>query len=174
MDDKNENLGPLSGLPPTAPQGPRRRAPIYYAGEHYGRRSMQYPDVERNRDGSMPGIRDKHARRIIRAAFKRQTTRVERGLRAAREMKRQARQLADDRDVKIEDKHNGNRSTYFASTSGETHWANRLFAKELAIHQPVYAPSKKELRKMRTAARKAKRAGKLDAIGQLVDRMQKP
>jgi hypothetical protein len=59
-----------------------------------------------------------------------------------------------------------------------TRWARRLYDKELAIHQPVYAPSHKELRAIRTAARKAQREGRAagvvdDAISQLVDKMEK-
>lgn len=184
-------VGPLSGKPPSDVKlGPRRRAPVYYIGETYARgrgrkgsrapRSMQYPDVERNANGSLPGIRNKAARRIIRNAFGRKLSRISKGLDAARAMKMQAREIASESRVeKIDDHHNGNRSTRFASTSGDTRWARRLFDKELAIHQPVYAPGKKELRAMRTKARALKRrqmkgASVNDAIGDLVDRMQKP
>jgi hypothetical protein len=153
--------------------GPRRRAPRYYAGETYKGLRMQYPDVERNPNGSLPGIRDKAARRLIRKAFDaKHNSRVEQALKLPRAMKAQAREVASEERVeKIADHHNGNRSTKFTSTSGETRWARRLFASELAIHRPVYAPDQKTLRAMRTAKRKEKRAGKFDAIGQLVDRM---
>ena len=135
---------------------------------------MQYPDVERNKNGSLPGVRDKASRRLIRGAFKRKVSSTERAFGLPRAMQAQAREIASDTHTpKIDDHHNGNRSTRFTSTSAETRFARRLFAKELAIHTPVYAPSKKELRRMRTEARKAKRAGKTDAIGALVDRMAK-
>lgn len=173
------DVGPLSGKEPTDWQGPRRRAPAYYAGEHVGKYRMQYPDVVRHRNGTLPGLRNKLARRLIRKVFKARAVksvrspRVNEGLVRVREMRRQARDLASDRTTKIEDHHNGNRSARFASTSGDTRWAQRLFEKELAIHQPVYCPDKKTIRAMRTQKRKDKRAGKLDAIGQLVDRMKK-
>ena len=121
---------------------------MYYAGETYGRRKVNYPDVERHPNGTMPGKRDKAARRIIRAAFKRKFSRVERGLALPRAMKAQASELARDEGK-------------------STRWARRLFDKELAIHQTVYVPA------TRTALRANKRAAK-DAITALVDRMSTP
>lgn len=134
--------------------GPRRRAPMYYAGETYGRRPIQYPDVERDARGRVSGIRDKAARRIIRAALKRKFSKVERGLALSRAMLAQAREIA-------------------RGEKKGSRWARKLFAKELAIHQSVYAPDHKQLRAIRTEKRKLKREGKKDAIAQLVDRMTK-
>lgn len=134
------------------PQGPRRRAPKYYVGETYGRRPVVHPDVERNANGSVPGIRDKQARRLIRGALKRRFSRVERALVLPREMKKQAREIAREEKK-------------------STRWARRLFTQELAIHQAVYAPSKAEIRAIRTMKRRTQRVGKKDAIAQLVDRM---
>jgi hypothetical protein len=137
--DKNE---------PAEVYGPRRRAPHYYAGESRGRHVMNYPDVERYPNGALAGRRDKLARRVIRAAFGRHFSSVEKGIKFARALKAQAYEVAP----------NG-------------HAARRLLAAELAIHQTVYAPSQKELRALRTERRKLKRQGKLDAIGQLVEKM---
>lgn len=125
---------------------------MYYAGEHRGRRLMNYPDVERYGNGAIAGIRDKPARRLIRAAFGRHFSKVERGLRLPRAMLAQAREVARDEKK-------------------SRRWARNLFEKELTIHTPVYAPNQKELRAMRTAKRKLKRQGKKDAITQLVEKM---
>lgn len=159
-------VGELSGLPPSeVPSGPRRKAPRYYAGETYGDRRIQHADVERNRNGSLPGIRNKAARRIIRGAFKRKLSHVEQALQLPRAMQAQAREIVSEYSA-VEDR-NGTRAWKGKSTRA----ARRLFAQELAIHVPVYVPDQKTLRAMRTAKRKLKRAGKTDAIGQLVDRM---
>lgn len=155
----NENKGPLSNLPPTDLQGPKRRAPRYYIGETCGRFRTVFPDTERNPNGSLPGIRDKGARRVVRAAFKRSHSRVESGLANARALRAQAFEVARD-------------------NKKSTRFARRLLDKEMAIHQPVYAPDQKTLRKMRTQARKEKRqkvsgpTRPIDvAIDAVVDRM---
>lgn len=152
MTENNENVGPLSGRPPTAIQGPRRRAPRYYAGEIYGRHHVNHLDVERNADGSVPGIRDKSARRIIRKAFGRSFSRVEKRINFAREMKAQALEVARDEKK-------------------STRWGLRLLAKELAIHQTVYCPDKKTIRAMRTAKRKLTRKGQKDFITQALEKL---
>jgi hypothetical protein len=168
----DENKGPLSGREPTAPQGPMRRAPRYYIGKtvggrwrpkgtrgkqharqmRLGGRNTMHRDTECYPNGAVAGIRDKAARRLIRSAFKQSHSSFTKPLRLARAMKAQAFEVAADEKK-------------------SARWARRLLAKELAIHTPVYAPDKKTIRKMRTAARKAKRAGKHDAISQLVDSM---
>src|SRR5690348_11979779 len=107
----DENKGPLSGKPPTAPQGPLRRAPRYYIGKTMGRRRVGggrrhkgrtemlghtegrltvFADTARYPNGALGGIRDKGARRVIRAAFKRSHSSVEMQIRNARAMKAQA------------------------------------------------------------------------------------
>lgn len=136
--------------PPVA--GPRRRAPKFYVGETYGRHKINYPDVERYPNGAVPGVRNKHMRRIIRGALKRSFSSVEKARKLPQAMLEQARLIA---------KENGKSSRF----------ARRLYAQELAIHQTVYAPTKPELRAMRAKNRKLKREGKKDAISQLVDRM---
>lgn len=149
FDDKR-GVGIASGKPPTAPQGPRRHAPRYYAGETYGKRrigrgpktrgrSIQHRDVERYENGSVVGIRDKAARRLIRGALKRKFSSVERGLRLPRAMHAQASEMTTKQE---QWKGKGSRA------------AKRLLAAELALHMPVYVPSQKELRAMRTAKRK--------------------
>lgn len=143
---------------PPRPSGPRRRAPRYYIGEHVGEWRTVPPDIERYENGSLPGKRDKAARRVIRAAFVKSKSRVERAVRRTRALKAQAVETARD----------GGRTK-----PAQRRFAQRLFAAELAIHQTVYVPDKKTRRTMRTRARKDKRAGKPDAIGALVDRMQK-
>lgn len=165
--DAKNNVGIASGKPPTAPQGPRRRAPRYYAGETYGRRarfrvgtggmqkgpgrSIQHRDVERYKNGTVVGIRNKAARRLIRYALKRKFSSVERGLKLPRGMMSQATDIVRE-------------ASAIETRDGKTAWkgkspraAQRLLAAELAIHQPVYAPSQKELRAMRTVKRKEKR-----------------
>lgn len=132
------------------PAGPRRRAPAFYAGETYGRRDMHYPDVERYPSGALPSTRNKFARRLIRAAFKRHHSKVERGLKLPRAMLAQAREIA-------------------RTEKKSKQWARRLFERELAIHEPVFVP--KDLRAVRTEKRRLKRQGKKDAITQLVDKM---
>jgi hypothetical protein len=150
--------GPLSGKEPTDPQGPRRRAPMYYVGETYGRRPINYPDVERYNNGAIAGIRDKAARRLIRGALKRTHSKVEKGVKFARSLKAQAVEVITDEHAE-------------RSPMARSRMARRLLAEELAIHQEVYVPSKKEIRKMRTQARAQKRRGGQDAIGKLVERM---
>lgn len=161
MDEKPETgVNPVEEMKPVS--GPRRRAPMFYAGETYGhvrasggektfrRRQVQYPDVERNANGSVPGIRNKFMRRLIRGALKRKFSTVESARKLPQAMLEQARLIA---------KENGKSSR----------WARQLFAKELAIHRVAYVPS--DLRAERTKKRKLKREGKKDAIAQLVDRM---
>lgn len=131
--------------------GPLRRAPAYYIGEHVGKYVVVRPDVERHQNGALPGTRDKHARRLIRAAFLRSKSSIERGLRNVRAMKAQAFEIAKDEKKSHQ-------------------WARRLFAKELAIHQAVFVP---DARKARTEKRKAKRRGEKDAIAKLVERIAK-
>lgn len=163
--DEKRGVGILSGKPPLEVKaGPRRRAPMYYAGETYGRRrigrtgaktrgrAIQYPDVERYPNGALASKRDKAARRLIRGALKRKFSKVETALKLPRAMLAQARLIA---------KENGK----------SPKWGRQLYEKELAIHDPVYAPSQTELRALRTAKRKLKRQGKQDAISMLVDKM---
>lgn len=160
--DEKRGVGVLSGKPPSDVKlGPKRRAPRYYAGETYGRHLINYPDVERYPNGVIPGARSKPARRLIRGALKRRFSRVERALQLPRAMMVQARELVHD-------------DHYDKSTSAQTRRARRLFAMELAIHTPVYAPSGKELRAIRTMKRKLKRQGKVDAITKMADWMLKP
>lgn len=147
-----QNTQPITEEAPPVEYGPCRRAPMYYSGETYGRHIIQYPDVERNVGGCVSGIRNKAARRLIRGALKRKFSRIETALALPRAMQAQAREIAKD-----------NRKS--------TQWARRLYERELAIHTPMYAPSQKELRALRTAKRKLKRQGKPDAISQLVDRL---
>lgn len=136
-------------------QGPRRKAPVLYAGETYSRHAVQYPDVARYPNGALPSIKCKPMRRIIRGALKRRFSSLTKTLRLAQGMRAQAYELAS------EEKRSGR-------------WARRLLAKELAIHQPVYAPTKPELRAMRTKIRAAKRKGThVDAISALADQMSK-
>lgn len=160
--DEKRGVGIRSGQPPTKWQGPRRRAPRYYAGERYSGHRINHPDVERYPANYVPAlrgktasIRDKAARRIVRGALKRHYSSVEKALKLPRAMLEQARLIAREEKK-------------------SPRWARRLFEKELAIHEPVYVPSQKELRAMRTAKRKLKRQGKVDAITALVDRMAKP
>jgi hypothetical protein len=162
MDDKKDKIetydpvrrvGILSGQRPNETKlGPMRRAPEYYAGETYGRHIIHYRDVERYGNGVLPSKRDKHARRIIRKALKRKYSAFEQAVKLPRAMLAQAKEIAK-------------------SEKKSVRWAHRLFAKELNIHQPVYAPDGKTLRKMRTEARRLKRRGGKDAISQLVDAM---
>lgn len=157
--DEKHGVGILSGKPPSDVKlGPKRRAPRYYAGETYGRHLINYPDVERYGNGVLPAIRDKAARRVIRGALKRRFSTIEKALKLPRAMKAQARELVhDDHREK--------------STSAQTRRARRLYAMELAIHAPAHVPL--DLRALRTAKRKLKRQGKVDAISALVDRMSK-
>ena len=173
--NEDKNIGPLSGLPPTEVQGPRRKAPGYYIGETVGGRlrpkgtrgaqhdqmkfggnRVNYPDVERYPNGAIAGKRNKAARRIIRKAFMKAGSRVEKNIRLSRAMKAQAREIVHDDH---EDK----------SRTAQSRRARRLYEAELALHQTVYVPDSKELRKMRTARRKQKREGRKDAIAKLVD-----
>lgn len=144
---------------PAPVAGPRRRAPMFYAGERYAGRRMQYPDVQRYPDSYVPALRgkpvsarNKHMRRLIRGAFKRHHSSVEQALKLPRAMLEQARLIA---------KEEGKSSRF----------ARRLFARELALHDTVYVPSSQELRSARTQKRKDKRAGRKDAIAQLVEKM---
>lgn len=149
--DEKRKVGILSGKPPSDVKfGPRRKAPMYYAGEFYGRHVIQYPDVERHKNGALPSKRNKHMRRIIRGALKRTFSRVERGLKLPRAMQAQAREIARDEKK-------------------STRWARRLYDQELAIHRTL--PNEPSRAQRRGYARKLKREGKQDAISQLVDKM---
>ena len=156
MTNQNEDTGPLSVREPTAPQGPRRRAPHYYVGEtcgtkrgkgSYGRgtgtmrrtrsvaqvrhtRYVNYPDVQRYPNGALPGIRNKLARRRIRGALMRANSTIEARVRRARQLR-------------------------LSIPSYNSHEARRLFEKTLSLHMPT--PSY-DSRALRTAFRKAKRA----------------
>lgn len=139
----------------TEVHGPRRPAPMFYAGEAYGPRGVQYPDVERHPNGALPAIRNKHMRRVIRRALKAKFSSLTKPLRLAQGLLAQAYEVARDE-----------------KKSGR--WARRLLAKELAIHQAAYVPSHDELRKQRTAKRARLRKGLAgDAISALVDKMSK-
>lgn len=162
---------------PSGPKyGPARKAPAFYAGETYGTvkvktpsgatgrvpRRIQYPDVERHPNGALPATRNKFARRLIRKGLKETFSSVTKSLRLARGLRVQAYDASKDDQPK-------------GAKRGR--WARRLLAKELAIHTPVYVPTQKELRAMRTTKRfRARKGEKGDAISQLVDRMseQKP
>lgn len=155
--DAVKGVGILSGqVPNEVKLGPARRAPEFYAGENHGRRKVQYPDVERHANGALPSARNKVARRIIRGALKRRFRRVEQALKLPRAMLAQAVEI-------IQEQHPTK------STSAKMRRARALLAMELAIHSPVYVPA--DLRALRTQKRKDKRAGKGDAISQLVDSM---
>lgn len=144
---------------PDPVQGPRRKSPPYYIGESYGRYRTVHADVERNPNGSLPGVRNKAARRLIRKAFGKNHSLVETRIRNARALKAQAVEVIS------EDKQYRGRSRH-----AKAKIAKKLLAMELAIHTPVYAPDKKTLRKMRTEARRAKRRGEVDAITALADK----
>ena len=132
-------------------QGPRRKAPMFYAGESYNEHDVQYPDVERHPNGALPSVRCKPMRRIIRGALKKRYSSLTKSLRLAQGLRAQAYEAARD------DKRSGR-------------WARRLLAKELEIHQTVYVPA--DLRALRTERRKKMRKGLAgDAISQLVDQM---
>lgn len=136
-------------------QGPRRKAPAFYAGETYYGLNIQYPDVERWPNGALPAKRDKGARRIIRGALKKKFSSLTKSLRLAQGLRAQAYEAARDDQP---------------SGAKRGRWARRLLAKELMIHQTVYVPA--DLRALRTEKRKRLRAGLAgDAIGELVDRM---
>lgn len=155
--DEVKRIGILSGKPPTEVKaGPRRRPPRYYAGEVYAGHRINYPDVERYDNGAVPGIRDKAARRIIRGALKRRYSKVERDRRLGQGMLAQARELAHDENPR-------------AKSCAKGRWAKRLFERELAIHQERTASLGRSQR--RAIDRKLKKAGKKDAISQLVDAM---
>lgn len=133
---------------PALMYGPLRKAPQYYAGEMYNEHPMNHLDVERNANGSMPGIRNKLARRRIRASFKRKYSTVEQGLQRLRAMKAQAMDVTDN-----------------------PREGRRLLAKELSIHQVVYVPDQKQLRAMRTEKRKLARAGKRDRVNAAIEKL---
>ncbi len=154
--DELRGVGILSGQPPNEVMlGPMRQPPAYYIGEKYKGRRIQNRDVERYSNGAIPGKRDKGARRLIRKALKRRHAKTEQAPQLARDMQAQAREVAKEEGK-------------------STRWARRLYEKELEIHKPVYVPTKKELREMRTEKRRRQRAGETgdvinDAISQLVD-----
>lgn len=136
-------------------QGPRRKAPEWYAGETFCGRHVQYPDVERYPNGALPSKRNKLMRRVLRGALKRKFSRIESARQLGQGMLLQAYELARDEEPR---------------KSGR--WARRLFAKELKIHTPVYAPDGKTLRKIRSERRARLRRGEHpDVIAALVDKM---
>lgn len=146
------------------PPGPGRPAPMHYAGETFGPHVVQYPDVERYPNGALPAKRNKIARRLVRAALKRTYSATTKSLRLAQGLRAQAYEAGRDRarDFIVR------RET--PPKIGR--WARRLLAKELAIHQTVYAPDSKTLRKIRTAKRARIRKGLVaDPIAALVDKM---
>ncbi len=135
------------------PPGPGRPAPMHYAGETFGPHVVQYPDVERYPNGALPSIRSKPMRRIVRGALKRKFSKVEQGRKLIHGMTAQAYEIARDEKA-----------------SGR--YARRLLAKELKIHQSVYAPDGKTLRKIRTEKRARLRRGEpADAISALVNKL---
>ena len=167
--DKEKGVGIASGKAPTETQGPRRKAPAFYAGEFYGTkpainpltktriripRAINYPDMERHANGAHPGKRNKLMRRVIRGALKRRFSKVERGLKLPRAMFAQAVEVMRDEGRK------GSRA------------ARRLFAKELAIHTPQ--PGEPTRAQRRAYQKLLKKQGRKDAIAQLVDSMAKP
>lgn len=90
-NDQGQEVGERSGREPTEPQGPRRRAPQYYVGETYGRHKINYPDAQRYPNGALPGIRNKAARRIKRAALGRVFSTLEQKFLKARGVPRDRR-----------------------------------------------------------------------------------
>lgn len=133
--------------------GAARHAPDFYAGETYGPYRVQYPDVERYPNGALPSIHSKPMRRIVRAALKRKFSRVETARKLIQGMTLQAYEIARDE-----------------KSSGR--YARRLLAKELKIHQTVYAPYGKTLRKIRTEKRARLRRGEAaDPISALVNKL---
>lgn len=133
--------------------GPARNAPMFYAGESFGGRLVQYPDVERYPNGGLPAKRDKRMRRVIRRALKARFSSITKPLRLAQGLRAQAYEVARDE-----------------KKSGR--FARRLLEKELKIHQAAYVPDSKELRKLRTEKRARIRKGLVgDAISALVDKM---
>lgn len=162
MDENDKKDEPSTPEVSAAP----RRAPEFYAGKTMGnrgkngkrggRKSIQHADVVKHANGAIPGVRNKFMRRRIRKALKNVNSAVETARKLPQALMAQAADIATSEGKK------GGR------------WARRLLAKELAIHQPVYAPTKKELRALRTQKRKDERAGKKDAIAKLVDKMTKP
>lgn len=130
-----------------------RKAPVFYAGETYSRHIVQHDNVERLANGTVASTRNKIARRLIRGALKAKFSRLTSSLRLARGLRAQAYSLAREE-------------------KRSSRWGLRLLAKELAIHQTVYAPTGPELRAMRTMKRARARKGVAqDAITALVDRM---
>lgn len=129
MTDKTEKeveVGPLSGKPPTEWQGPLRRAPEYYAGKTMGKRvrtrngkvggrPMLHADTQVKVDGTY-GKKNKAARRLVRGAMKKSHSRAEKRVRDAQLLKQEA---------------------YSASWNG--HEARRMLDKELAF-RPTAAP----------------------------------
>lgn len=124
----------LSGRPPTALQGPRKRAPRYYIGNTYRGRLTAAPDAERYKNGVLPGVRNKAARRLIRKASGRALSTIEQKILKARDVRLEIERLA---------------------TNG--HEARRYFEKTLALHAPVPQPiPRSEARARQRAARRAK------------------
>lgn len=158
--DETHQVGILSGKPPTVAQGPRRRAPAFYAGETFGRHIINYPDTERYPNGALPSTRNKIMRRIIRGALKRRFSKVEQGLKLPRAMQAQARELAAEQ-IKGAEKR-----------AARGRWARRLFTRELAIHQA--RPGEATRKQRRAYAKLLKKHGQKDAIAQLVDKMARP
>jgi len=130
-----------------------RKAPEFYAGERYNEHVVQFNDVERRPNGTIPSKRSKIMRRLIRGALKAKFSRLTSSLRLARGLKAQAFSLAREE-------------------KRSSRWGLRLLAKELTIHRTVYAPTGPELRAMRTLKRARARKGVVqDTIMAIVDRM---
>jgi hypothetical protein len=84
--------------------GPLRKAPTYYIGESigcngkgsfYGRALTARRDTERLKNGALPGIRNKAARRMLRKAFRNAYSRTEQSVLKARDLVNEVRGYAD-------------------------------------------------------------------------------
>lgn len=106
---------------PVPTSGPLRAAPTYYIGETYGRHILVRADVARYQNGIVAGIRNKLARRVLRGAVGRSEGGVNAGLRLARALMVQAREVAKE-------------------AGKSSRFARRLYEKELALHQPARQP----------------------------------
>lgn len=136
MDNKpEEETGPM--------HGPFRKAPHYYVGETVGRHTVNYPDVERNPNGTIAGIRDKAARRQIRGLMMRSFSRIDSRIRKGRQL---GQKMLDYAEGVIEEKK--------LSKKGLRRRAKKLLAKALSLHKPV---EQVDSRALRTAFRKRKR-----------------
>lgn len=166
--DEVRGVGILSGRPPTEPQGPLRRAPEFYAGKTFGKkrkgkakgqeRSILHADVERHPNGAVVGTRNKAARRLVRGALKRRYSKASRDLKLPQAMQVQAREIINEQPEHAD-----------KTPRAKARLAKRLFEAELAIHTP--RPNEPTRAERREYARQLKKAGKKDAISQLVDMM---